>query len=66
MKFSEKQLTEIKLSIIELGGEVVSTSFKGKPDYVVVPVFYAEIKQTGSEVYINLYFLSRYFFNIIF
>lgn len=55
LNFTEDQQSSVVLAIEAMAGKVVSKSFKGIPEYIVVPVFSLEVKQTANEVVNDLW-----------
>ncbi|XP_050511327.1 DNA topoisomerase 2-binding protein 1 isoform X1 [Diabrotica virgifera virgifera] len=54
--FDDEEFAELKKSITDLGGDVVSKSYKGIPDYAVVPMFNKnELHHTASEIVNELF-----------
>ncbi|XP_046481485.1 DNA topoisomerase 2-binding protein 1 isoform X1 [Neodiprion pinetum] len=53
--FEDQEETELSSSITTLGGKVVPNSYKGIPDYGVVPLFGAPLKHTVNEIVTDLF-----------
>ncbi|XP_057665915.1 DNA topoisomerase 2-binding protein 1-B isoform X1 [Diorhabda carinulata] len=54
--FEEEEFVELRQSIIDLGGDVVSKTYKGIPDYAIVPIFNKnQLHHTASEVVNDLF-----------
>lgn len=58
--FAGAEYAELKREIDELSGCVVSKTYRGIPDYAVVPVFGSELHQTTSDVVNDLWISECY------
>lgn len=50
LNFDEEEESEVRDCIEALGGKIVPKSYKGIPDYAIVPPFNAEVTHTASEI----------------
>lgn len=50
LNFSDAETAELRSNIEQMAGQIVSKSYKGIPDFAVVPIFSSELQQTASEV----------------
>ncbi|XP_017784595.1 PREDICTED: DNA topoisomerase 2-binding protein 1-A [Nicrophorus vespilloides] len=56
---------ELIHTITKMGGIVVPNSYKGIPDYVIVPTFNPEVKHTATEVVTDIWINACYEYNSI-
>lgn len=58
--FEGDEHTQVITQIRGLGGKIVGESYSGIPDYGVVPVLGAKLKQTVSEIVTDLFIVRNF------